>query len=290
MAIKETIYKGVPLTGNRTVEMIDTIIEKRSSMKTNEIAELLGFESFRPVNAICRLLNKEAGVTSKKSKVPPIKMAKNTFSNYYGSAKEKARDLIAESIKLTKWQSSNILTLPAAQWIMEKNILKQKSGYKFTAVERDKETYQKMMKNLVNDQMLLDSVIATANKSISEVIVNDCEDTYSSAILDYCGFIDTFYNEINDVMKRNLVKKGGYITLTLAENDRIINNPLHSGSYTNNYIKNCYANEKVNGIKVTNDLVNFLVLNNNGYKIVTKFPYKDKTVKMLLFIIKRIDE
>lgn len=291
MTTTETIYKGVPLTHGRTKEIIDTIIEKRDSMRTNEIAELIGYDSFRPVNAICRLLNTANGTTrpKPKKKVKRIKEAKNTFSNYHGTAKDKARQIIADSIKLTKRQSSNILTLPAAKWIMEKNILNQKPGYKFTAVEREKETYHEMLKNMVANDKLLNSVIATANKSIGEVIVNDGENTYSSAILDYCGFIDSFYEEIDDVMKRNLIKKGGYIAITLAENDRVINNSLHSGSYTNNYIKNCYANEEVSGAKVTNDLVNFLVLNNKGYEIVTKFPYRDKRVNMQLFIIKRVD-
>jgi hypothetical protein len=291
MKTTDTIYKGIPLTGIRTEQIIDTIIEKRSSMKTNELAELLGFDSFRPVNAICRLLNKENGTTKPKSKkeFKPIKMAKNTYSNYYGSGKEKARQLIADSIKATKRQSSNVLTLPAKDWRMEKNIIKQKAGYKFTAVERDKETYKQMIRNLTADDKLFDSVISTANKTIGEVIVNDGEDTYSSAILDYCGFIDTFYDEINDMMKRNLVKKNGYIAITLSENDRVINNSLHSSSYTNNYIKNCCVSENVNGANVTNELVKILVYNNNGYEIVTRFKYRDKTVNMLLFIIKRIN-
>ena len=292
MKTKETIYKGVPLTNGRTEEMIDTIIEKRSSMKTNELAKLLGFDSFRPVNAICRLLNKDNGTTVKVPKKPKyvVKMAKNTFKNYCGSGKEKARNLIAESIMETKRQNSNILTLPADSWIMEKNILKKKPGYKFTAVERDKETYQKMIKNLVNDSKLFDSIIATANKSIGEVVVNDGENTYSSAILDYCGFIDSFYQEINDILKRNLIKKGGYITLTFAENDRLLNHSHHTTSHSNIYMKNCCVNEEVTGAKVTNDLVNILVYNHTGYKIVNKFNYRDKTVNMLLFIIKRIEE
>ena len=287
------IYKGVPLTNGRTTEMIDTIIEMRSSMRTSEIAELLGFPSFRPVNAICRLLNSANGTSKPKApkkEFKPIKEAKDTFTNYHGKAKEKARQLIADAVMLTKRQSSNILTLPAANWIMEKNILKQKSGYKFTAVERDKETYKQMVRNLTADDLLFDSVVTTANKTIGEHIVHDGEDTYSSAILDYCGFIDTFYDEINDVLKRKLVKKGGYITLTLSENDRIINHSLRMNNYSNKYIKNCYAGEEPTGAKVTNDLVNFLVNSNEGYEIVTKFPYKDTKVKMLLFIIKRIDE
>ena len=294
MKANEIIYKGVPLTNGRTVEMIDTIIEKRSSMKTNKIAELLGFDSFRPVNAICRLLNTANGTTKAKAPKKPsyiVKEAKNTFANYCGSGKERARGLIADAITLTKRQSSNILTLPAAEWIMEKKILKKKPGYKFTAVERDKETYKQMLVNLVSDNDLSDSVIGTANKTIAEQIVNDKEDTYSSLILDYCGFIDSFYAEINEVMKRNLVKKGGYITITLSENDRLLNHPNHLENHSNTYIQNCCVKgEDISGVTITNALVNILVFNNSGYRITEKFSYKDKTVKMLLFIIKRIDE
>jgi len=292
MKTKDEIYKGVALKNGRTVEMIDTIIEKRNSMNNNELAELLGFDSFRPVNAICRLLNTANGTTKHKpaKKFKPVKEAKNTYSNYYGSGKERARQLIAESIMLTKRQSSNILTLPADKWIMEKNILKQKPGYKFTAVERDKETYLEMVKNMIENDILKESVVGMANSSISEVIVNNGEDTYSSAILDYCGFIDSFYAEINDVMKRNLVKKGGYITITLSENDRLLNHPMHTENYSNTYIQNCCVGEEVSGAKVTNDLVNILVFNNTGYKLVNKFQYRDKKINMMLFIIKRIEE
>lgn len=286
----ETIYKGVPITGIRTVEMIDTIIEKRNDMNCNDLAKLLGLESYRPLVSIITYLNKVNGTTPKKKPIKRIREAKNTYTNYDGKAKGRARRLIGDSIMLTKRQNSNILTLPAAKWEMEKNILKQKFGYKFTAVERIKETYQEMMKNLVSNPILFDSIIATANKSIREVIVNDSEDTYSSAILDYCGFIDTFHEEINDVMKRNLVKKGGYIAITLSENDRVLNHSLRMNNYSNRYIKNCYADEKPTGAKVTTDLVRNLVSNNIGYEIVTRFAYRDTKTNMLLFIIKRSDD
>jgi hypothetical protein len=293
MTTNDTIYKGVPLRGIVTEQIVDTIIEKRPTMKTNEIAELLGFESFRPVNAICRLLNTANGTTKPKAPKKPFKRireAKDVFTNYSGTGKIHARKMIVKSIMETKKQGSNILTLPAAQWIMEKNILKQKDGYKFTAVERDKETFDLMISNAISDNTIRNSVIAYLNKSIGEVVVNDREDTYSSAILDYCGFIDSFYDEIDDVMKRNLVKKGGYITITLSENDRQLNHSHHETNYSNTYIKNCCVEEEMTGAKVTNELVKILVHKNNGYKIVNKFGYKDKTVKMLLFIIKRIDD
>lgn len=287
-------YKNVPLTNGRTIEMINTIIEKRGSMNANELAELVGFDSFRPLMGIFRLLNKENGTTKTKAPKKPkivVKEAKNTFTNYYGSGKEKARDLIADAIMETKRQSSNILTLPASEWKMEKNIIKKKAGYKFTAVERDRDTFNQMSKNLSANDELLNSVVGTLNNTIGEVVVDKKEDTYSSMILDYCGFIDTFYDEINDILKRNLVKKGGYIAITLSENDRMINHSRHMTSHTNTYIQNCCVEgEVMNGAKVTSDLVNILVYNNTGYKIVTKFSYRDTRVNMLLFIIKRNEE
>ena len=283
MKKENEIYRGVPLTCGRTKEMIDYVIENRNDMNAKDMAKQLGLVSYVPIAHISRYLNKN------KPKVV-IKEAKNTFSNYYGSGKEKARDLIASAIMDTKRQSSNVLTLPAENWLMEKNIIKKKPGYKFTAVERKKETFDLMLGNAISNSNIKDSVIAYLNKTVGEVIVNDKEDTYSSMILDYCGFIDSFYDEINDIMKRNLIKKGGYITITLSENDRMLNHSQHTTSCSNTYIQNCCANEEVNGAKVTNDLVNILVYNNIGYKIVNKFSYRDNTVNMLLFIINRIEE
>jgi len=289
-----TIYKNVELKGFRTVEIIDTIIENvNNGVSTKQIAENIGIENFRPLIGIIRKLNQGGYINTKPKTIKKpktvIKTAKNTFKNYYGSGKDKARDLIANAIMSTKRRNSNVLTLPADTWIMEKNILKKKNGYKFTAVERDKETYKQMLRNLVANENLSDAVISTINKTIGEVVEHDCENTYSSAILDYCGFIDSFYDEINYIMKHNLVKKDGYITITLAENDRALNNPLQANNYSNRYIKNCYVGEEITGSKVTIDLMNNLVFNNNNYAIESKFEYKDKRVKMLLFIIKRID-
>lgn len=283
MKSQVTIYKGVKLLNGRTKEMIDTIIEKRDSLTTEELAELVGLPSWRSLIGIFRSLNHIEKVFK------PVKTPNNTYKNYHGTSKAKARQLVAEAIMLTKRQKSNILTLPADQWLMEKNILKQKNGYKFTAVERNKETYQNMVKNLILDENLFNSVIGMENKTIGEVTINDVEDTYSSAILDYCGFIDTFYNEINDILNRNIVRKGGFIAITLSENDRAINNPKQMGNYTNNYIENCCVGEEVNGEKVTTDLVRILVHNNKDYKIVEKFNYCDNRANMLLFIIKRND-
>ena len=287
------IYRGVPLTNGRTTEMIDTIIEKRNSMNTLELAELLGLDSFRSLIGIFRHLNKETPKAKCKVKkeFKPIPEAKNTFTNYHGEAKDSARQLIADAIMSTKRQSSNILTLPAAEWIMEKNILKQKSGYKFTAVEREKDTFQQMIRNLFDDKILFDSIIGLENKTVGQQVANDGEDTYSSMILDYCGFIDSFLNEIDNIMERNLVRKGGYIAITLSENDRTLNNSYHTGNFSNSYIQNCCAGEKINGAKVTNDLINFLVYKHRSrYKTIKKFPYRDNKANMLLFIIKRIDE
>jgi hypothetical protein len=281
--MKNEIYKGVPLTHGRTIEMIEFVIANRDTMKAGKMAKELGLSSFAQVAHIIKYLNKN------KPKLI-IKEAKNTFNNYSGDGKGMARNLIADAIMETKRQSSNILTLPAENWLMEKNIIKKKPGYKFTAVERLRETFNLMVANASNNPSIRDSVVGYLNNTVGEVIADKKEDTYSSMILDYCGFIDSFYNEINDILKRNLVKKDGCIAITLSENDRVINNSLHSGNYTNTYVQNCCANEKKSGAEITDALVNILVFNNVGYKIVKKFSYSDTKSKMLLFIIKRNEE
>ena len=144
--IEIEIYRGVPLTCGRTKEIIDYVIENRNEYECQRyLAKQLGLVSYVPIAHISRYLNKN------KPKVV-IKEAKNTFSNYYGSGKEKARDLIASAIMDTKRQSSNVLTLPAENWLMEKNIIKKKPGYKFTAVERKKETFDLMLGNAISKQ------------------------------------------------------------------------------------------------------------------------------------------
>lgn len=303
MNTQQICYKNVVLYDFRTPEIIDTIIKcKNNGMGANEIAKKIGIESHHPLSGIFRVLRDGGYIDAKvpketklkkeskpKKEIKKPKEAKEVFTNYCGTKKQKARNLIAEAIMQTKRQKSNILTLPADEWLMEKNILEKKNGYKFTAVERDKEMYKEMVKNSTDNEQISNSIIGMVNKTIGEVVVNDRENTYSSAILDYCGFIDSFFDEINDIMKRNLVKKDGFIAITLAENNRTLNNPLHSSKYTNKLINDCYENEEVNGEKVTNDLIKILVFNNAGYKIVKKYPYKDKTARMQLFIIKRID-
>lgn len=287
------IYKGVPLIEGRTKIMVDTVIEKYDKCTLTEIANEFGFKTFHFFAHIVKHLIVD-GQIKKKSKTPKKKvkmplMAKNTFKNYYATGKDKARGLITNAILSTKLRGSNILTLPADAWIQEKLILTQKEGYKFTAVERDKATFQNMFHNAGNDSMLLCSILACENKSIGEVTTTATEDTYSSAILDYCGFIDSFYDEINDMLSRNLVRKGGKITITLAENHRTFNNSVHKSEYTNKFINECTtSNEVVNAKMVNNFLINNLIFNNKGYKLIEKLCYKDGA-KMMLFIIERID-
>ena len=288
------IYKGVPLIEGRTKFIVDSVIEKYGKCTLTELAKELGFKSFHVLAHIVKYLSANGHIirksnTPKKKKIKMPLMAKNTFKNYYVEGKNKARALITNAILSTKRQSSNILTLPADTWIQEKLILTQKEGYKFTAVERDKATFQNMYYNAANDSMLLTSILSCENKSIGDVIENVKENTYSSAILDYCGFIDSFYDEINLMLKNNLVKKGGKITITLAENHRTINNSNHKNNkLTNKFVNQCTTSyEVVNGNVTTNFLINNLVFNNTGYKIIKKFNYKD-SVKMMLFIIERI--
>jgi hypothetical protein len=283
-------YKGVRLTSGKNAEMIDTIIEKYDTMKASELAFLVGLPSIQSVYAIRACLNKENARIAKEAKESK-KTNESRFKNHDGNGKKIARNYIADAIMETKVQSSNILTLPCDEWIMEKKILAMDSRYKFTAVEYNGETYMSMIENMVADKTLFASVQHTHKGAINEVLESSKEDTFSSAILDYCGHIDTFYDEIDHMMKQNLIRNGGYITITLSDNSRLLNHPHHKDSHSNKYIKKCCLNKDMTGkgLEITKILVDRLICNNNGYEIVNEYTYKDTTTKMMLFIIKRVE-
>lgn len=314
MATTTEIYKGVKLIEGRTTEMIDFVADNYSNMNAVEMASALGFETYHKIVPIMKgiaantnlksstQLKKEAAKEAKKAAKEAKKQAKeeakkqakelkpviegNSFTNYKGENKSVTRDIICKCICNTSTVGSNILTLPADAWIMEKLIIFKNPSYKFTAVERQKETYMAMVKNMVADKELLSSVISTHNSTIGEVIETAKADTYSSALLDYCGFIDTVYDEVKDVLTRKLVRKNGYITITVAQANRTMHSRLHADNYTNRYVESC--NNNTNSIEATDFLIKNMIFNMNGdYKLEHKLMYKD-SCGMLLYVIRRV--
>lgn len=298
MQLVET-YKEVKLTGNRTSKIIDELIKIGGNVDTIKFAKQFGLSSRQEVIGMLRTLYSK-GIIEKPDRTKKIKKTEKIegfggfnfipestakFGNYNGSGKKDARKLIVNVISNTNTRNSNILTLPAKHWKIEKALEEKRSGYNYTAVEYDKKVYKEMVSNVGE---LFDSVISFNNCKVSDLTEVAKPDTYSSAILDYCGFIDTFFNEINDIMHRNLVKKNGYITITLAANDRAINNPIFVNGVTERALNLFFGGEKKTGMEITTFLIWFLIASNPNYEQVDAITYRDTTTNMLLYVIQRV--
>ena len=293
-------YKGVKLIDGRTPEMIEYVI-MYSYKPATELAFELGLDSFRSIVGILRslysngILIKTDVITSKKptykkeNKNPLVIITKkeNTFNNYDGTGKNDARNLISNCIAPTSTCFSNILTLPAEKWITEKSIITKKLGHKFTAVERDRDTFNNMVKHLNTNNKLLNSVIGIHKSTIGDVIENVKTDTYTHAILDYCGTIDTAYPDIDSILKRNLVRKNGFITITVTQNNRTRNREDCINNHTNKFVECCTPNLET--VDITDFFIYKLIMDSNGYKLVHKLMYKDTVNGMILYIIQRIN-
>lgn len=292
-------YKNVILTEQVTTDLIDFVCNNYKQKTDTEIANELNLSSRQVVSGIKRVLyyynhierlNKKV-IATKKSKVQQECDAE-PFDNYQGEGKETARKLISDRVTSTNKANSNILTLPAKFWLMEKAILTKHKGAKFVAVEQNKKVHAKMMKNLVKDSDLLDSINETHNTTISSVIHRAMENTYTHAILDYCGVIDSYMEDLLYVMNNNLVQLGGFITVTVAKVNRTIGHKYHKENYSNKLIDLTSDGMTKMDSEFTNDfLIRHSIMNMNGrYKLDHKYTYKDnkRGYGMVLYIIQRI--
>jgi hypothetical protein len=94
-----------------------------------------------------------------------------------------------------------------------------KSFY-FLACERNKSVFEQMVKsaNEANLPMFF------RPGDLSDAIYASTNDNYSHIILDYCGCLTTFKEEIEYIVKNNIVKVGGTIITTVlkARDEEII--------------------------------------------------------------------
>lgn len=213
-----------------------------------------------------------------------------SFKNHNGEGKNSVREFVSECISKSVGRNPKILTLPCDQWIWEKLLLTKRPDCKFVGVEYDTNVFHQMVKTYTKSRELKKSVLSLHNSDMCEVINHSHTDEYSHMILDYCGIINTFKSEINDVLVRDIVKVNGFISITLSltdrrntDSDREISNIMNT--IPSNIFGNLEMtpNEFCTRLSITN-----MVMNTNGrYKIDEIINYND-TSKMIIFLIRRM--
>ena len=185
-----------------------------------------------------------------------------------------------------------ILTLPYIYCIIEKAINKTNKNLRFLGVECIKDTFKKMKKVIEKENLPIKPYFG----KIQDKIFGAKENAYAHLILDYCGCLSTYLDEIRYVFRNKIVKKHGYVCMTFSVpiisnvgNHKLVKD---NGRYEcNNKNDNRTLCEK--GIHET-----ICKVMGEDYDIVEIFKYNDTKIDkkgklhrgmpMILIIVKRI--
>ena len=200
-------------------------IYAKSGIKVKSLSPETGRKRGRPCKELSRaekltLRAKKAWATRRSNAV--AKETENVsvkFKNYYGENKEVARKIMIDAICATPrycgTKIDRILTLPAAKAIIERRLLEISSRFTFSAVEYDKNVANELHKTIYENNM--GGAMDVHCGKISDIIYRANKDEFSHLILDYCGEIDTFYDEIDYALMHKIVQVNGTVSITVAK-------------------------------------------------------------------------
>lgn len=205
------------------------------------------------------------------------------FTNYEGKNKKDAREKMVNAIVESRLSSGflggDILSLPAEEFLLEKEISKYISTYRYFGVECEEKPYFKLLGNLAKERFLMN----TYKGKISDIIFKSKENEFSHLILDYCGILSHFSEEIKYAVLNNVVEVGGTISVTFNKREVNVNFTTEILGL-NNVTKEMVQDEGLMNHVITSFFQRLCGFN---YKLIERFDYHD-TSAMSLVIIKRI--
>jgi hypothetical protein len=227
-----------------------------------------------------RIINGTIAGTAKATvKVTKTPTSKGKFTNKKGVGKVKARKIMVDAITAIKLNNNFILTLPSDTCQIERDLLVQSKKFTFLGVEKDTDTYWAMVTKILKYRLPITAFNGTMGAKIAEAKTNQ----YGHLILDYCGQLPTFSDEIMLALRNNIVEVNGTISITL--NKRL------SGEEGRNFANFLLKLNPQNDFKICEyeHLVRTFINRIGGYNYAIEkvFSYND-TNAMILVILRRI--
>lgn len=186
--------------------------------------------------------------------------------------KSKARKITVDQIAST-FVTAQILSLPNFKFLMEKMLLKVSHNFKFTCCEFDDQIFFKMLEFVGSKKLPFFDIRC---KALGEIIFESAKESYAHIIADYCGTFNMFAPELEHVMKNNILKVGGTLSITMTK--RMPKPEI------NHYKRMCKIRKQVKGTTKTEHALNVMTEQFPNYKTVKVYHYKN----MVLYIVKRI--
>ena len=267
-------------------EAIIKCLNENPSLTAYDVSKKLNVSLYRGRVLLNEALNVQLSKHIKQinKKTKSKKISNGEFGNTEGLYKDVARTKIIESIR-NKY--SVMLTLPFEKAILEKRMLKEVfHKLNFIGYEWEQKTFWNLCKLIGEEQL----PITPIHGSISNGIYGAKKDQYSNLILDYCGVLDTFAEEIKFAIENDIVESDGIIAVTLSKmgicnNTGIIGNIFKTTPYE---MFDTKMSETELGIKLF-----FNKILKSNYTMELVFNYRDKKdngnlgMPMILVIVRR---
>ena len=221
------------------------------------------------------LIRRNAAIKSHKTrKVNLHQSAKDNsadIKDWGGKEKAYARNQFFKAVINSKLHTGKVLTLSASTFILEEMLYKAGMRLKFLSCECEKSVYNSLLMN-INKVKNARKFMLTPHLGIMEDKIKSAKaNEYSHLFLDYCRTLFTHRGEIVMALKKNIVKVGGVITITLSQ--RVAMSKLSKNNED--------TNSKIELMKIINKYKNYQFVSIDGYK-------DTKGDTMLWAIIKRI--
>lgn len=259
-------------------QKVRELIAKNPKLTNSQIAKKLGVSELQVKLNRTRVTNGTIAGTAKATVKVTKTIKVETFKNDKGVGKEVARTFIYEAINANKSESKLILSLPSHTCAIEKKILAKTKRFSFIGVELDENVYWKMAANIVKNRLPITPFLGTMGDKIAEARTNQ----YAHLILDYCGQLHSFAEEIMLAMRNNIVEVNGTISITL--NKRISGN----GRTFADFIQKLNPQHDTS-ICESEHLVRTFINRIGGYNYaIEKVLNYNDSASMILIIVRRI--
>ena len=286
-SVAEIIKQERKALGLTQTELHDAIFKNKSCSASTRANLISSYEKgkflpkYEKIIDLAKLFNNDFNGLVELKTSKKVKKVKNTYVNSEGINKQQARDIMVSAIKKTNIKKGKILSLPFNTCKLELLLNSTvKNKFEYIGCERQTDTYFDMLKTIAENKINMH----TYNGDIGDKIYQAKENEYSHLLLDYCGVLHSFAEEIKHAVNNNIVKEGGTISITLNKRGY----PIAQEDIANKILKGLpeglFAGEK--GVSLATKLF-FTRLIGSDYTFEEFFEYHDKHKSPMMLIILR---
>lgn len=217
---------------------------------------------------------------------PHVPHSAGTYTNGEGMKKQEARKAIIIAVKNSAINTGRVLSLPFTTCALEIQLnTKFRNKFRYIACERNPEYYFQMMKTIADQKLRMNTYLG----NIADKIYEARQDDYAHLILDYCGQISSFQDEITYAVRNDIVQVGGIIAVTLTKRGELKGRLSEKMSNIPQGFFHEEIGDKTQITAIKTFFTSLIYSNESNYTINTFLEYQDEgKAPMVLVVLKRL--